>query len=72
MIPKHIKISLTGKVPYKKDPFVVFERIKKHLATGELIKRMLSDAPIQNDSDNEVCLSIEIHILEFQIWIVTY
>ena len=51
---------------------IIFERIKKHLATGELIKRMLSDAPIQNDSDNEVCLSIEIHILEFQIWIVTY
>merc|ERR1719204_1325437 len=25
----------------------------QHLATGELIKRMLSDAPIQNDSDNE-------------------
>merc|ERR1712235_62649 len=28
----------------------------QHLATGEFIKRMLSDAPIQNDSDNEVCL----------------
>ena len=65
------KISLTRKVSYKKDPFVVFERIKKHLATGEFIKRMLSDAPIQNDSDNEVCLFIEIHSIGFQIWIVT-
>ena len=36
-------------------------KYKKHLATGELIKRMLSDAPIQNDSDNEVCFEILIH-----------
>jgi len=38
----------------------------QHLATGELIKRMLSDAPIQNDSDNEVCLFIEIDRMGFR------
>ena len=41
-------------------------KYKKHLATGELIKRMLSDAPIQNDSDNEVCFEIEIHRMGFR------
>ena len=41
-------------------------KYKKHLATGELIKRMLSDAPIQNDSDNEVCFEFKIYRMGFR------